>query len=105
MGKIKWSEKASSHLQAIHDFIAKDSGTYAIRFIKSLIKSTSKLEIAPRCGRIVPEFELYGLREVIYQNYRIVYRVKDDNEHVEILAVIHCARDFKTTFSREWELN
>ena len=105
MGKIKWSEKASSHLQAIYDFIAKDSRTYAVRFIKSLIKSTSKLEIAPRCGRIVPEFEVYGLREVIYQNYRIVYRVKDDNHHVEILAVIHCSRDFKTTFSQEWELN
>ena len=105
MGKIKWSEKASSHLQAIHDFIAKDSRTYAIRFIKSLIKSTLKLEIAARCGRIVPEFEVYGLREVIYQNYRIVYRIKDDNDHVEILAVIHCSRDFKTTFSQEWELN
>lgn len=105
MGKIKWSEKASSHLQAIHEYIARDSRTYAIRFIKSLIKSTSKLEIAPRCGRIVPEFEVYGLREVIYQNYRIVYRVKDDNEHVEILAAIHCSRDFKTTFSQEWELN
>jgi len=73
MGKIEWSEKASSHLQAIHDFIAKDSKTYAVRFIKSLIKSTSKLQIVPRCGRIVPEFETYGFREVIYQNYRIVY--------------------------------
>ncbi|MBI4654471.1 MAG: type II toxin-antitoxin system RelE/ParE family toxin [Nitrospirae bacterium] len=105
MGKIKWSEKASCHLHAIHDYISRDSRTYAIRFIKSLIKSTSKLEIAPRCGRIVPEFEVYGLREVIYQNYRIIYRIKDDNDHVEILAVIHCSRDFKTTFSQEWELN
>lgn len=105
MGKIEWSEKASSHLQAIHDFIAKDSKTYAVRFIKSLIKSTSKLQIAPRCGRIVPEFEAYGFREVIYQNYRIVYRIKAANERVEILAVIHCSRDFKTTFSQEWELN
>ena len=107
MGKIKWSEKASSHLQAIHDYIARDSRTYAIRFIKSLIKSTSKLEIVSRCGRVVPEFEVYGLSEVIYKNYRIVYRIKEDNgnEHVEILAVIHCSRDFKTTFCQEWELN
>ncbi|MBI4684902.1 MAG: type II toxin-antitoxin system RelE/ParE family toxin [Nitrospirae bacterium] len=105
MGEIKWSEKASSHLEAIHNYIAKDSKTYAIRFIKSLIKSTSKLEKAPRCGRIVPEFEIDRLREVIYQNYRIVYRIKNNNERVEILAVIHCSRDFKTTFSQEWELN
>jgi toxin ParE1/3/4 len=105
MGKIKWSERAGSHLQTIHDFIALDSKTYALRFIKSLIKSTSKLEIAPRCGRIVPEFEMHGFREVIYQNYRIVYRIADVNEQVEILAVIHCSRDFKATFSQEWELN
>ncbi len=25
MGKINWTEKASSHLQGIHDYIAKDS--------------------------------------------------------------------------------
>jgi len=105
MGKVKWSEKASSHLQAIHDFISKDSRTYAVRFVKSLISSTSKLEVAPRCERIVPEFEVYGFREVIYQNYRIVYRIKNENERIEILAVIHCSRDFRTTFSQEWELN
>lgn len=29
-----------------------------------------KLEMMPRCGRIVPEMDSYGFREVIYQNYR-----------------------------------
>jgi len=47
---------------------------------------------------------MYGLREVVYQNYRIVYRIKEDGEHIEILAVIHCSRDFKTAFWQEWEL-
>lgn len=105
MGQIKWSEKAVGHLRTIHEFIARDSKTYSFRFLKALIKSTAKLEISPRCGRIVPEFEMHGFREVIYQNYRIVYRIRDDNERVEILAVIHSSRDFKTAFSREWELN
>jgi len=73
---------------AIHDYIAKDSKTYATRFIKSLIKASSKLEIMPRCGRIVPEFEIYGFREVIYKSYRIIYRIIDD-DNVEILAVVH----------------
>lgn len=59
MGKIKWTEKASSNLQAIYDYIARDSKTYATRFIKSLIRATTKLEIMPRCGRIVPELESY----------------------------------------------
>ncbi len=105
MGKIRWTEKASNHLQSIHDYIARDSKTYATRFIKSLIKSTQKLQTMSRIGRIVPEFETFGLREVIFQNYRIVYRIIEGIENIEILAVIQCSRDFKTAFSQEWELN
>lgn len=103
MGKIKWTEKANSHLQTIHEYIARDSKTYATRFIRSLIKATTKLETMPRIGRIVIELENYGFREVIYQNYRIVYRVRGD-EDVEILAVLHAARNFKKAFYEEWEL-
>lgn len=104
MGKIRWTEKASSHLQSIHEYIARDSKTYATRFIRSLIKATTKLETMPRIGRILPELENYGFREVIYQNYRILYRIIDD-EGVEILAVLHSARNFKKAFYEEWELS
>jgi toxin ParE1/3/4 len=104
MGKIRWTEKASNNLQSIHDYISEDSETYATRFIESLVKAAKKLETMPRCGRIVPELEAYGLREVIYQNYRIVYRIIEGNEDVEILAVLHGAREIKTAFRQEWEL-
>lgn len=104
MGKIKWTEKASTHLHAIHEYIAKDSKTYATRFIRSLITATEKLERMPRCGRIVPELESYGFREAIYRNYRIVYRLTDD-DIVEILAVVHGAREIKRVFREEWELD
>lgn len=93
MGEIKWTEKSSSNLQAIFDYIAKDSKVYATRFIKSLIASTQKLKMMPRCGRIIPELEEQGLREIIYRNYRIASRIKE-NDDIEILAVIHSARDF-----------
>jgi addiction module RelE/StbE family toxin len=105
MGKIRWTEKASSNLQAIHDYIAKDSKTYAARFIKSLIKATAKLEQMPRCGRIVPELEDYGFREVIFQNYRIVYLIVESSENIEILAVMHSAREINMVVRKQWELN
>lgn len=104
MGKIKWTEKASIHLHAIHGYIAGDSKTYATRFIKSLIKATNKLGMMPLCGRNVPELESYGFREVIYRNYRIVYRLTDDGL-VEILAVVHGAREIERVFYEEWELH
>lgn len=97
MGEIKWTEKSSSNLQAIFDYIAKDSRIYAARFVKSLIESTKKLERMPRCGRVIPELEEQGLREIIFRNYRIAYRIKK-NDDIEILAVIHSARDFLSAF-------
>ena len=101
MGEVKWSEKSAKNLKAIYEYISKDSTVYASHFIKSLVKATEKLEIAPLCGRIVSEFEEEKLREVIYGNYRIVYRVEKE---VEIIAVIHGARDFKKALKDEWEL-
>jgi addiction module RelE/StbE family toxin len=105
MGKIRWTEKASNNLLSIHSYISKDSPTYAARFIKSLIKATSKLEVMSSCGRIVPEFESYGFREVLYQDYRIIYRIKESSKDVEILAVLHGARDFNRESPEEWFLD
>ena len=103
MVEIKWTEKASFNLHAIFEFIAKDSKTYARRYLRALILATKKLEEMPLCGRIVPEFENPELREVIYGNYRIIYRVVE-KDCVEILSVVHGARDIKTLSRKEWEL-
>ena len=101
MGKIRWTEKASTHLQAIHAYIAVDSPVYAARFIQSLVKSVFVLNTMPHLGRIVPELENLKLRELIFHDYRIVYRVarNSEDENIEILAVIHSARDFVPAFS------
>lgn len=101
MGRIRWTLKAANHLQAIHEYISKDSRTYATRFIKSLIKTTDKLKTLPQSGRIVPELESYGFCELIFHNYRIVYRINSSNTDIEILAVVHAAREFKGALENE----
>lgn len=98
---MRWTLKAVTNLQAIHEYISKDSETYARRFIKSLIKTTDKLKTLPQCGRIIPEFEKYGFRELIFQNYRIVYRINSTNADIDILAVVHAAREFKNALESE----
>ena len=104
MGQINWSNKASSNLQAIHAYIARDSNNYATRFIKDLIAATGKLEKLPRCGRIVPELNSQAIREVIYRDYRIVYRLVGAGDDVEILAVVHGAQRVESAMSPDWEL-
>lgn len=104
MAKVVWTDNASNNLQAIYEYIAKDSTIYAERFVRSLVKATAKLESMPTCGRIVPEFNDSSLREVIFQNYRIVYSIRP-HDMVPILAVLHAARDFTQVFVSEWEIN
>ncbi|MCK4761627.1 MAG: type II toxin-antitoxin system RelE/ParE family toxin [Candidatus Aminicenantes bacterium] len=101
MGRVKWTEKASSHIQSIQEYISRDSKVYALRYIKSLVKAAEKLEMMPFCGRIVPEFESEDFREIIFRNHRIIYRVIGDREDVEVLAVIHGARDLVKLFPEQ----
>lgn len=95
MVKIKWTDKAVRHLEAIYEYIAKDSKIYAKRYVKSLIDSTETLKRMPECGRKVPEFDNVAFREIFYRNHRIVYRLTDINKHIDILAVVHVAQDMR----------
>ncbi len=44
----------------------------------------------PRSGRVVPEYQKDNLREKIFQNYRIVYRIR--STAIEIVAISHGAK-------------
>jgi plasmid stabilization system protein ParE len=103
VGKVIWTEKASSHLKAIHDYISEDSSVYAIRFIKALVNATTKLESFPMSGRLVPEFENsnLNLREVIYQG--IIYRLTPDSD-VVVVTVAHGREDLFNNLNKEWIL-
>ena len=45
------------------------------------------LQLFPKAGRIVPEFDDESTREVIVADFRVIYELSDD--HVTILNVIH----------------
>jgi len=88
--KIRWSPRAACNIEDICNYIAKDSEHYAALFTKrnnSIVKSIPKF---PKSGRVVPEYRDENLREKIYENYRIVYRLKE--EFIEIVAICHGAK-------------
>ena len=89
--KIEWTEPAIADLQDIYDYISVDARKTAQRFVDKLFKSTEKLKNFPFIGRKVPEDGRENIREILIQEYRIVYRVEDDR--IRILAVIHGRRD------------
>lgn len=87
---IKWSPRAASHFEGICDYIAKDSKYYSALFAKKIISIVKAIPRFPKAGRIVPEYNDENLREKIYENYRIVYRIKV--EVIEIVAICHGSR-------------
>jgi len=87
---IRWSPRAASHLEQICDYISRDSETYARIFAKEALSIVEGIASFPKIGRVVPEYNDPNLRERIYGNYRIVYRLKDDV--VEIAAICHGAQ-------------
>ena len=57
-----------------------------------LVDSVERLAQFPDSGRVVPEFQDRGLREVLWRNYRVVYRTS--RAQIEVVAVFHGSRLF-----------
>jgi plasmid stabilization system protein ParE len=85
--RIIWTEPAVADLQNNKAYISNDSGYYAAVMIEKILKSVERIKDFPRIGREVPEFEESEIREVIYSNDRIMYRIHED--FILVLAVVH----------------
>lgn len=85
--KIIWSPRAASNLEEIASHIAKDSNYYAVLFAKKIISIIESIPQYPKAGRVVPEYKDENIREKIYENYRIVYRLK--GKTIEVAAISH----------------
>lgn len=96
MAQVKWTLQALEDLSFICQYIEKDSVSYARLFACRVFEETDVLLTFPQSGRIVPEFNLPEIREIIMSDYRVVYRVKEEKEFCEILTVYHGARLLKT---------
>lgn len=91
--KLIWSPVSRDDLRDILSFISRDSHHRAEAFGYRLITETDKLQMFPEIGRVVPEYNIATIREIIVRSYRIVYRVDRQKELVEIVRVWHAARD------------
>jgi addiction module RelE/StbE family toxin len=91
MVKIVWTDQAIQDLTDIGEYIANDSERYAREVVQSLFESVHILKSHPKAGRIVPEYRLTNLRELIRGSYRVVYRLVD-KFRIDILSVQHSAR-------------
>src|SRR6267378_635302 len=100
--RIVWTEPAVEDLRELHAYIARDSETYASGFVERIILAADRLADLPNIGRIVPETNDENVRELLYQRYRVIYRVKGNT--IEILSVIHSGRDLEEIKPAPWDV-
>lgn len=87
---ITWSQRALSDIEEIISYISRDSEQYAVNFASKIVETVEKVGLFPDIGRIVPEYGDSELRELIYRNYRIVYKIKPG--FIEIVTVFQGSR-------------
>jgi toxin ParE1/3/4 len=85
--KIIWSPLAIERVSEIIDYIAQDKPSAAKNWIETVFSKVEALEISPEMGRIVPEIGNIQFRELIYGNYRIIYRFY--KKQISVLTVRH----------------
>ena len=85
--KIIWSPLAIDRVAEIAQYITKDSQNSAQKWVDSIFRVVERLEQFPKSGRVIPEMMQDDFREIIYGNYRIIYRLYPEN--VSILTVRH----------------
>jgi plasmid stabilization system protein ParE len=93
LAEVRFSLAALADLDEIVEYIAHDSPDAAERFVGRLRTATGRLRDFPQMGRIVPERSDPDLREVLFRDYRIVY--KTHGPIVGVVAVVHGARGIR----------
>ena len=83
--KIIWSPLALQRLEEIMDYISIDSYVNAEKFTGSIIQKVELLFEFPNFGWIVPELNNSDFRELIIGNYRIIYKLFQNNIHILFL--------------------
>jgi toxin ParE1/3/4 len=87
---VVWTDTAKRNLRTIHDYIAQNSPAYAKRMVDRLTSRSRQIGIFPLSGRVVPEFEVAQIREVLQRPYRIIYHIRPD--HIDVIGVLHMSR-------------
>ncbi len=88
---LNWTPQSILYLTNISEFIAKDSPKYAIITIRKIKKLAKQLKLHSFFGRKLPKINQTNIREIIFGNYRIIYKIISD-ERIDILTVHHSAK-------------
>jgi len=85
--KIIWSLLAIDRASEIAEYISSDNPTAANKWIDDIFENVLILQTSPKMGSKLPEINRKEIREIIWGNYRIIYRIEKFN--ISILTIRH----------------
>ncbi len=90
MVEIRWSPIATNDYESLIKYYETTAPKFAQNLAKKIMYIIENLIRFPKMGRIVPELENVEIREIIYRNFRVIYRLKENI--LEIVRIIHGSR-------------
>ena len=93
MVEIEFHPIAKEDIKDLYDYFSRYSLQYADSFVEGLYDRIEDLKRFPELGKKYTENENY--RQLVYQNYRILYLYKKKEEKIIIMIVVHCSRQLK----------
>ena len=91
---ITFAASAVNDLEAIRNwYIEQQVPDVGKRLLREIISQIERLTDFPESGRIVPEFGIVNLREIIFPPFRIVYRL--DKNRARIVRIWRSERLLK----------
>lgn len=86
-----WLPVALEQIRLLDAARAEWSPASSSTFAKAIFGREAQLVRFPGSGRMIPEFQMEHLREVLEQGFRILYEVFPDR--VEVFGVVPAKRD------------
>ncbi|PKD44252.1 type II toxin-antitoxin system RelE/ParE family toxin [Rhodohalobacter barkolensis] len=91
--EIVWTNQALRKLNKFVDYIAQGDLVTAEKWALKLIEKTDQLIEQPESGRVVPEYDEPNLRELIFGYYRVIYRIRKEENKIYIQTVWHARQN------------
>ncbi|MHB2155759.1 type II toxin-antitoxin system RelE/ParE family toxin [Calditrichota bacterium GD2] len=76
--KIIWSPRSMAQLMDLAEYIALNKPEAAHRWLENVFHEVEKIKLFPKSGRKVPEINQDKIREIIFGNYRVIYKIEND---------------------------
>jgi toxin ParE1/3/4 len=101
--RIFTQQQAKEDTDDIWHYIAQDNPEAAESFLDAIEETSERLSVFPATGglRYFNHAELHGLRILPlpkFEKYLLFYRFKEDEHVVEIVRIVHGARDIPSLF-------